>query len=122
MPPAIKRRMAFAAIWRTIRASWRPGAPGLGERLAAVPRMIRARRRGEYEGLDLGRLLLMAGSIAYVVSPIDLVPEMFLLVFGVADDLVVATWAIGALLDETERYLAWERGRVRVVAGEAVVG
>lgn len=122
MPSVIKRRMAFSAIWRTIRATWRPGAPGLGARLAAVPRMVRARRRGEYEGLDLGRLLLMVGSIAYVVSPIDLVPELFLLVFGVADDLVVATWAVGALLDETERFLAWEREQARVIAGETVPG
>lgn len=122
MAPDVRRRAAFAAIWRTIRASWRPGAPGLGERLAAVPRMLRARRRGEYEGLDLGRLLLMIGSVAYVISPIDLMPELFLFVFGVADDLVVATWAVGALLDETERFLAWERERARVIPGEAVIG
>ena len=93
-----------------IRA-FRAGAPGLGRRFAALPRLIKATLKGEYDGWR--RLLLMAAAAVYIVSPIDLVPEMFLLVFGLIDDAFVLTWLAGAFLAETDRFLAWEQQRGR---------
>ena len=55
--------------------------------------MIRATLRGEYDG-GL-RVALMAAATVYVVSPIDAVPEAFLLVFGLVDDAVMVTWLAG---------------------------
>jgi uncharacterized membrane protein YkvA (DUF1232 family) len=109
MARKVTRRRAFAALWHAFRDSRRPGAPGIGDRLAAVPRMLGARLRGEYLGLGPSRLGMMALAVAYVVSPIDIAPELLLTVFGVADDTLVAMWLAGAVLDEAEQYLAWER-------------
>jgi uncharacterized membrane protein YkvA (DUF1232 family) len=53
----------------------------------------------------------MTMATVYVVSPIDLVPEAFLLVLGLADDALMVTWLAGALLAETERFLAWEASK-----------
>jgi uncharacterized membrane protein YkvA (DUF1232 family) len=77
--------------------------------------MTRASLRGEYDGG--GRLALMAAATVYVASPVDLVPELPLLVFGLVDDAVVVTWLAGAVLAETERFLRWESRRRAVLPG-----
>jgi uncharacterized membrane protein YkvA (DUF1232 family) len=61
---------------------------------------------GRYDGK--WRLVAMTAAAAYVVSPIDLIPEAFLLVAGLIDDAVVLAWLAGAVLSETERFLEWE--------------
>jgi uncharacterized membrane protein YkvA (DUF1232 family) len=114
MAGTLRRRMAWTALLRVFK----PGTPGLGKRLAAIPRMIAATMRGEYDGK--GRLAMMAMAGVYIVSPVDLVPELFLFVLGLIDDAAVAAYFAGALLDETERFLEWEKGRDRVVPGYLV--
>jgi len=74
--------------------------------------------RGEYDGKL--RLALMAGALVYVVSPIDLAPELMLAVFGLADDLLMVTWLAGSVLSETERFLEWEERRAAVIPGQVV--
>lgn len=101
--------------------AFKPGAPGLARRLRALPRMLKASLRGEYDGGQ--RLLLMAAASLYIVSPIDVLPELFTAVFGLIDDLFVATWLAGALLSETERFLEWEKTKGRgpsVIVAEVI--
>jgi uncharacterized membrane protein YkvA (DUF1232 family) len=116
MAKTLRRRMAWTALLRVFK----PGTPGVGRRLAAIPRMISATMRGEYDGRS--RLAMMAVAGLYIVSPIDLVPEAFLFVLGLVDDAAVAAWFAGALLDETERFLEWERQRAMTVPGRVVPG
>lgn len=111
MPSTPRRQHAYAALLR----AFKPGTPGVGKRLSAIPRMIRASLRGEYDGG--ARLFAMAAAGLYVISPIDLVPEALLLVFGLVDDAVVGVWLAGALLAETERFLEWERRRETIIPG-----
>ncbi len=109
MARTLKRSAAFAALGRALLSGVR-GGPSLGTRLAALPRMIRATSRGQYDG-GL-RIAMMAAATAYVLSPVDLMPELFLTVFGLADDALMITWLAGSVLAETERFLEWEaRGR-----------
>jgi uncharacterized membrane protein YkvA (DUF1232 family) len=81
----------------------------MGERLMSVPRLFRATFHGEYAGTSRGRLLMVLGAVAYVVSPVDLIPELALSVFGLADDAVVVSWIAATVVNETESFLAWER-------------
>jgi uncharacterized membrane protein YkvA (DUF1232 family) len=111
---ALRRRMAWTALIR----AFKPGTPGVGRRLAAIPRMISATLRGEYDGG--GRLALMALSAAYIISPIDAVPEAIFLVLGLIDDAAVVAWLAGAVLDETERFLEWEKQRARTIPGHVL--
>ncbi|MGI5245499.1 YkvA family protein [Dactylosporangium sp. CA-139066] len=111
---ALRRRMAWTALLRVFRSD----TPGVGKRLAALPRMIKATLRREYDGGS--RLMMLAAAGVYIVSPIDAVPEAFLLVFGLVDDLAVAGYFAGALMDELERFLEWERMRDSVVHGHVV--
>lgn len=117
MSSNLRRKAALTALAQALRAGAH-GGPPLGQRLAALPRMIRATIRGEYDG-GL-RLALMTAAAAYVVSPIDLAPELLMLIFGLADDLVVVTWLAGTVLAETERFLIWERHRGSVIPGHVV--
>jgi uncharacterized membrane protein YkvA (DUF1232 family) len=119
---SLRRFRAFAALWRTWRYRNRPGTPGIRERAAAVPRLVSATLSGRYDGMSRGRLALYALALAYVVLPIDVVPELLLAVFGLAEDAFISVWLLGSFLDETERFLIWE-GRNRVLpppAGERV--
>lgn len=110
-----RRIAAFTALWRAVVQSRRPGAPGMGERARALPGMLGGALTGRYPALSRGRLGLIVLALAYLVSPIDLLPEAFLPLLGLADDGVVALWLGGAFLAETERYLEWEREQPAVV-------
>src|SRR5918999_4220112 len=88
----LRRRTAWTALVR----AFRPSTPGVGRRVVAIPRMIAATIRGEYDGMS--RLAMMAISAAYIVSPIDAVPEGFLLLLGLVGGVAVGTWFAGALL------------------------
>lgn len=117
MSRTLKRNAAFTALARALMAGAR-GGPSLGQRLAALPRMIRATTRGEYDG-GL-RLAMMTAATAYVLSPVDVVPELFLTVFGLVDDAVMVTWLAGSVLAETERFLEWEARRGSVIPGQMI--
>ncbi|MHA6793658.1 YkvA family protein [Pseudonocardia bannensis] len=110
-----RRLAAFRALWRAIMQSRRPGAPGLGDRLRALPRMLGGAVSGRYPEMTRGRLALFVLAVAYLVSPVDIVPEAVLALLGLADDAVVALWLGGAFLGETQRFLDWERSRAMIV-------
>jgi uncharacterized membrane protein YkvA (DUF1232 family) len=108
MGKSLSRTMAFVALWRQLRAAHR-GGPSLGVRLRALPRMTVASVRRRYDGL--WRLVLMGVAFLYVVSPLDLVPELLAGPVGLIDDAVVVAWLAGAVLSETGRFLEWEQTR-----------
>ncbi|MEW1955297.1 YkvA family protein [Terrabacter sp. NPDC080008] len=110
MKTASRLKLA-ATVASVVRASTRPGAPSLPERVQAVPRLVRSTVQGTYAGTTLKRLGLVAGAVAYVASPVDLLPEAVLPVLGAADDAVVISWLVKAFVEETDRFLAWEAGQ-----------
>jgi uncharacterized membrane protein YkvA (DUF1232 family) len=112
MAKTLKRTAAFTALTKALVSGAR-GGPSIGKRVAALPRMLKATAKGQYDGGM--RVALMAAATAYVISPIDLIPEAIFLVFGLADDAVMIAWLAGTVLSETERFLEWEKQRDRVV-------
>jgi uncharacterized membrane protein YkvA (DUF1232 family) len=117
MARTLQRTAAFTALGRALMSGAR-GGPSIGTRVAALPRMIKATMRKEYDG-GL-RVALMTAATLYVVSPVDFVPEMFLTVFGLADDAVMITWLAGSILAETGRFIEWEKQRDAVIPGHVV--
>ncbi|MFQ6170465.1 YkvA family protein [Oryzobacter sp. R7] len=111
MAKTANRLVAVGAVVKAVRTAMRPGGPSLGERATAVPRLVRAVVAGDYVGVSKGRLLLLLAAAGYVVSPVDLMPEGVLGVLGMADDAMVLGWLATQLVEETEAFLAWERGR-----------
>lgn len=110
-----------ANLASAVRSASRPGSPGLLQRVAALPRMIRAVRDGRYTGMTNGQLAVMLLGLGYVLSPIDVVPEGLLLVAGLVDDAVVLSWLALSLVKETEAFIEWERA-VQATAGASPQG
>ena len=98
-----RRAALTAATVSTVHAQ---GTAGFGARLQAVPAMIRDTLSGEYDGLGKGRLFAMVLALAYLVSPIDLVPEALLTIPGLVDDTAIAVWLLAAAVTSAEVYLA----------------
>ena len=79
------------------------------QRARALPRLLRARKHG-YKGLSLTQPALWLLAVVYLVSPIDLLPELLPLI-GVTDDAGVLLWLLTNVSDASGKYLRWERGR-----------
>ncbi|MCA0336623.1 MAG: DUF1232 domain-containing protein [Actinobacteria bacterium] len=107
---ASPRMTIIRNLVNALRLASRPGGPSMVERLTALPRLARAVARGEYTGATTGRLLMMVGALGWLLSPIDLLPEAVLGVFGLVDDAMIASWLVAAVVTETEGFLGWERG------------
>ncbi|QXJ23201.1 DUF1232 domain-containing protein [Actinomadura graeca] len=115
-----KRAAAAGQAWQIYSETLRPDAPGLFERVRAVPRMLKAVLRGQYKGMSFGTLGLLALGIVYIVSPIDAIPDVFPVV-GIVDDTGMALWLAAALVKSAGDFVMWERGgRPTVVVGEPV--
>jgi uncharacterized membrane protein YkvA (DUF1232 family) len=100
---------AAAAVGRAVREGTRPGTPGLVERIRLMPSMVKDAAAGRYPGLKKGRLALLALGVLYIVSPMDLVPESFMLLLGVTDDVLVAGWVVAGMLEAAGDYATWRR-------------
>jgi uncharacterized membrane protein YkvA (DUF1232 family) len=111
----------FRSLATAFRTATRPGTPGVGTRLAAMPRLVWATVTGRYAGTSRARLAGIALALLYVVSPIDLLPELVLPFVGLGDDAVVISWIAASLINETESFLGWEGDRARTVRGHVVV-
>ncbi len=101
---------ALVTLGSAVRTAMRPGSASLSQRVAAVPRLIRATVRGEYAGVRGSTLAGLLAGLFYVLSPVDLLPEAVLPLLGLADDAMVLAWMAAALVTSTEDFLAWERG------------
>lgn len=107
----IGRTAALRALWQVSRSARQPGVPGLAERLRALPRMAALGMAGRYPGVTRGRLAMFVLGALYLVSPVDLVPELLVPVLGFGDDALLLAWLAGAVLADTGDFLAWERER-----------
>lgn len=105
MKPA--RSAALTAA--TVSAMRQEGTDGFMTRVAAVPRMLRDTATGEYDGLGKGRLFAMLLAVAYVLSPVDLLPEAILTIPGLVDDAAIAVWLLAAVMSASDDYLKAKR-------------
>jgi uncharacterized membrane protein YkvA (DUF1232 family) len=112
------RWAAMRRISDALQDATEPGGPAIAVRMACLPRLTRAVARGEYTGVSPAHLALLAAAAAYVVSPVDLLPEALVGVVGLADDAVVLAWLARTLAHDTDRFLEWERRRGDTIQGE----
>ncbi|TCO46775.1 uncharacterized membrane protein YkvA (DUF1232 family) [Kribbella antiqua] len=82
------------------------------DRARALPRLLRAARQGAYAGLPKSRMALWALALVYLVSPIDILPDL-LPVIGVTDDAGVVVWLLTSVSTATGLYLRHERDQQR---------
>lgn len=98
------RRLAAAA---TAGSASEDRSHGLWADLVATWRLIRAYLRGEYRAVRLRSVLAVVVSVVYFVSPVDLIPDVFLLL-GLTDDLVVVSLMFTVVRQELAGFRSWE--------------
>jgi len=102
----------YRSAWGLYRETRRPGAPGLGSRVLALPRLVRDVLRHRYPGVGPGKLLLLlALTGVYLLSPLDAIPDVIPLL-GWTDDTAVLLWFLTGLTRESGRYVEWSRQAV----------
>lgn len=82
-------------------------AHGVFADLAASWRLFRAYLRGEYRDVRLRSVLAVLGGLLYFISPVDLIPDVFLLL-GFTDDAIVISLVFGLVRQELAGFRAWE--------------
>lgn len=83
--------------------------------VAGILRLRRRRRVGPsgavaqaYYRTSTGKIVAMVIAVIYIVSPVDLIPDVFL-PFGIVDDATALTWLLFALGQEYTRRSRTER-------------
>ena len=80
--------------------------------LQTLLRMLRASGEGRYRDVSKKNLLLAAAGIAYLVSPLDMIPDF--LPGGFADDAAVVAFVVRKLRGELAAFERWEQGIIDV--------
>ncbi len=82
------------------------------DRFFVFGRLIKAYATGQYREVPWKSLLLIVAAVIYFINPLDLVPDLVPLT-GLTDDFAILVWVYGTVSDEIEKFLLWERNRVR---------
>ncbi len=69
--------------------------------------MIKDYWNGDYREVPWTTIAAAAAALAYVLSPIDLIPD-FIPVVGLIDDALVVTLCLKAIQTDLESYTAWK--------------
>lgn len=80
---------------------------GFLQKFPVIFRMIKMWRKGVYPTRPLDLILPLLG-LVYVISPIDLIPEIAVPILGSLDDLAVLALIIPKLMKEVDKFLLWE--------------
>jgi uncharacterized membrane protein YkvA (DUF1232 family) len=76
---------------------------GLFDNIRTAYEMVSDSVTGKYKGVSKGTRALLAGGLAYLALPIDLVPD-FIPVAGWLDDAAVLGWIFTRCADEFKKY------------------
>lgn len=80
---------------------------GFFTKIPDIFRMIKLWIKGTYKTKSSNIWIPVLGLI-YVISPIDLLPEIAIPFFGVLDDMAVLAFLLPRLMKEVDKFLLWE--------------
>jgi uncharacterized membrane protein YkvA (DUF1232 family) len=93
---------------------------GFVKKIPDIFRMIKMWRKGSYPIKSIDIILPLLG-LLYIISPIDLVPEVAVPVLGVLDDLAVLSLVIPKLIREVDKFLLWEAEQKYSTGNEKII-
>lgn len=71
-------------------------------------RMLKAWKNKTYK-IPVQNIILPLLGLAYIISPLDFIPNITLPFIGLIDDFIVLSLIINRLLNEIDRFLLWEK-------------
>ena len=90
--------------------------PLAGKYLADVPvliSLVKAYADKEYTEVTIGTIIAIISALIYVLSPIDLIPDI-LPAIGISDDAAVVAFALKFVHDDVEEYRIWREANKKV--------
>jgi len=107
-PEAVPERVSRLAAFLRRTPWWARASPGhLRARVRLFWMVLHDYADGTYRRVPWKAIAALAAASAYVVSPVDLVPD-FLVPVGWTDDVVVVALAWGFVKRELREYCAWK--------------
>ncbi len=107
-PDQLARRAEAAGRFLERPPWWARKAPsGLRSRLRLLWMILRDYAGGAYRQVSWKAVLAVAAAVAYVLSPIDLIPD-FLGPLGFTDDVLVVALTWGLVKRELRAYCEWK--------------
>lgn len=106
--PSRLRALARRAQARLTHPRSRLGS--LRDDLPGLIRLVRAYARGDYRHLPWRSLVLAVAGLVYFITPIDLIPDVFVGT-GFIDDAIVVAYVLKAIRDDLARFEDWEATR-----------
>ena len=79
----------------------------LTEDFLLIVRMIESVMKGEYT-LQIWELVKLIGAVAYVLLPLDVIPD-FILGLGFSDDILVVKEVLESMANIITRFRMWEK-------------
>ncbi|MDD3139717.1 MAG: YkvA family protein [Lachnospiraceae bacterium] len=90
--------------------------PLAGKYLADVPvliSLVKAYADKEYTEVPIGTIIAIISALIYVLSPIDIIPDI-LPAIGISDDAAVVAFALKFVHDDVEEYRIWREANKKV--------
>jgi uncharacterized membrane protein YkvA (DUF1232 family) len=94
--------MRFLEILRMISRLWSD--------LPLLVRLLKAWKSGTYSGLSVRTIASLAAALLYVVSPIDVIPDIIPGI-GLIDDAAVLAWLLHSITRDLAAFRMWEQRR-----------
>jgi uncharacterized membrane protein YkvA (DUF1232 family) len=83
------------------------GLPDITTKMKAIMRMVKMTLNGTYQGLTKNQIYIAFAVFAYLLSPLDLIPD-FLPVIGFVDDAALILWLTKHAINQVEKFEQWE--------------
>ena len=80
----------------------------LTAKIKSLYRMVKMGWSGEYTGIPKGRLVMGGLALAYLVAPVDIIPDALPFI-GFMDDAALLIWLVKQANDEVEKFEQWEQ-------------
>lgn len=89
--------------------------PAVGNLLADIPLLVsivKSYFEGKYKEIPTGTIVAIIAALLYVLSPIDIIPDVIPVV-GFADDAAVIAFCVASIHSDLIKYKAWRDGTAK---------
>jgi uncharacterized membrane protein YkvA (DUF1232 family) len=72
--------------------------------------LIKDHTKGNYKDISWATIAAVVGTLIYIFSPIDLIPD-FIPILGLTDDAALVAFCLNSLHNDLQKYKEWKNGQ-----------
>ncbi len=105
-------RESFEAFLKSFEKTWKkiPEWGQIRTDIQMLMSVIQSSVNGDYSDLSDNTLVVLTATLLYVLSPVDMIPDM-IPGAGFTDDAAVVNFCVNMYRDELDRFLLWRENR-----------